>query len=222
MSEALNVLVMGFEPFEQDTINPAWEIARTLDGWSFESAGRTVRVQGRQLPCVFGASIVALKEAMAQCTPQLVVCLGLAGTRNEITPERIAMNVDDARIPDHAQAQPIDVPVIDGGPVAYWSTLPIKAIVRDLRAAGIPASVSNTAGSFVCNHIFYALMHALAEDGNRTRGGFVHVPLLPEQSARLPGTSSMALATQVAGIQQLLRTALTVQSDVRETGGKLH
>ena len=222
MSEALNILVMGFEPFEQDTINPAWELARALDGWSFESEGRTARVHGLQLPCVFGVSIAALKEAMAQHEPQLVVCLGLAGTRNEITPERVAINIDDARIRDHAQAQPIDVPVIEGGPVAYWSTLPIKAIVRDMRAAGIPASVSNSAGTFVCNHIFYALMHALAEGGNRVRGGFVHVPLLPEQSARLPGTSSMALATQVAGMKQLLRTALAVKADVRETGGKLH
>jgi pyroglutamyl-peptidase len=222
MSEAVNILVMGFEPFEQDTINPAWEVARALEGWSFESEGRTARVHGLQLPCVFGASIAALKEAMAQHQPQLVVCLGLAGTRNEITPERVAINIDDARIRDHALAQPIDVPVVEGGPAAYWSTLPIKAIVRDLRAAGVPASVSNSAGTFVCNHVFYALMHALAADGNRARGGFVHLPLLPEQSARLPGTSSMALSTQVEGIQQLLRTALTVQADVLETGGKLH
>lgn len=222
MNEALNILVMGFEPFEQDTINPAWEIARALDGWSFEVEGRTARVHGMQLPCVFGVSIATLRAAMAQHQPQLVVCLGLAGTRNEITPERVAINIDDARILDHAQAQPIDVPIVEGGPVAYWSTLPIKAIVRDLRAAGIPASVSNTAGTFVCNHIFYALMHALAQEGDRTRGGFVHVPLLPEQSARLPGTSSMALSTQVEGIRQLLRTALTVKADVVETGGKLH
>lgn len=222
MGEALNILVMGFEPFEQDTINPAWEVARALDGWSFESAGRAVRVQGLQLPCVFGASIAALQDAMARHSPQLVVCLGLAGGRSEITPERVAINIDDARIPDHAQAQPIDVPIVDGGPAAYWSTLPIKAIVRDLRAAGIPASVSNTAGTFVCNHVFYALMHVLAEAGDGARGGFVHLPLLPEQSARLPGTPSMALATQIEGIQQLLRTALAVQADVRETGGKLH
>ncbi|MNV77068.1 Pyrrolidone-carboxylate peptidase [compost metagenome] len=171
---------------------------------------------------MFGAAATALREAMAQHAPQLVVCTGLAGSRTEITPERVAINVDDARIPDNAGGQPIDEAIAADGPVAYWSSLPIKAIVRDLRAAGIPASVSNSAGTFVCNHIFYALMHALAEGGHRARGGFVHLPLLPEQAARIPGAPSMALATQVAGMQQLLRTALAVKADVRETGGKLH
>ncbi|QKV53439.1 pyroglutamyl-peptidase I [Comamonas antarctica] len=222
MSEALNILLTGFEPFERDTVNASWEVARALDGWTFAFEGRMATVQALQLPCVFGASATALRAAIAQHAPQLVVCLGLAGTRTEITPERVAINVDDARIPDNAGGQPIDEPIAAEGPVAYWSTLPIKAIVRDLRAAGVPASVSNTAGSFVCNHIFYALMHALAQQGNRARGGFVHLPLLPEQAARLPGAPSMALATQVEGIQQLLRTALSVQADVRETGGKLH
>ncbi|WP_159912892.1 pyroglutamyl-peptidase I [Pantoea sp. 18069] len=228
MNEALNptmtILLTGFEPFDQDSVNPSWEVARALAGWTFEAEGRTARVHAVQLPCVFGAAAEALQQALGECAPQLVVCLGLAGSRSDITPERVAINVNDARIPDNAGAQPIDTPVAENGPAAYWSTLPIKAIVRDLRAAGIPASVSNTAGSFVCNHVFYALMHALAQGspGARTRGGFVHLPLLPQQAARIPGAPSMALATQVEGMQQLLRTALTVQADVLETGGKLH
>lgn len=222
MSESLNILLTGFEPFERDTLNPSWEVARALDGWSFELEGRTARVRALQLPCVFGTSAAALREAMAQLQPQLVVCLGLAGGRTEITPERVAINVDDARIPDNAGGQPIDEAIADAGPVAYWSTLPIKAIVRDMRAAGVPASVSNTAGSFVCNHVFYALMHALARAGQGARGGFVHLPLLPQQAVQRPGMPSMALETQVEGIRQLLRTALTVKADVRETGGKLH
>ncbi|MCD2512131.1 pyroglutamyl-peptidase I [Comamonas endophytica] len=222
MSESLNILLTGFEPFERDTLNPSWEVARALDGWSLELEGRTARVHAVQLPCVFGASAEALREAMARLQPHLVVCMGLAGGRTEITPERVAINVDDARIPDNAGGQPIDEAIADGGPVAYWSTLPIKAIVRDMRAAGVPASVSNTAGSFVCNHVFYALMHALARDGQGVRGGFVHLPLLPQQAVHRPGLPSMALETQVEGMRQLLRTALTVQADVRETGGKLH
>jgi pyroglutamyl-peptidase len=116
------------------------------------------------------------------------------------------------------------VPVVPGAPAAYFSTLPIKAIVRDMRAAGVPASVSNTAGTFVCNHVFYALMHRLATRPElaAARGGFVHLPCLPEQAARLGDTPSMALATQIEGLRSLLRTALTVREDARETGGQLH
>lgn len=218
----MNIVLTGFEPFDQDTVNPSWEVARALAGWTLEAGGVSATVHAVQLPCVFGQAARVLRQAMQEHQPQLVVCLGLAGTRSDITPERVAINVDDARIPDNAGAQPIDQPVVADGPVAYWSTLPIKAIARDLRAAGIPVSVSNTAGSFVCNHVFYALMHALTSQGLQARGGFVHVPLLPQQAARIPGAPSMALATQVEGIQVLLRTALTVQDDVQETAGKLH
>ncbi len=219
-----NILLTGFEPFDQDTLNPSWEVARALSGWTCEAEGRMARVHALQLPCAFGVAADALRAAMQECEPELVVCLGLAGGRTDIAPERVAINVDDARIPDNAGAQPIDQPVVADGPVAYWSTLPIKAIARDLRAAGIPVSVSNTAGSFVCNHVFYALMHALAQNdqGLQVRGGFVHLPLLPQQAARLAGGPSMALATQIEGIRQLLRTALTVPVDVQETAGKLH
>ena len=220
------ILLTGFEPFDQDTLNPSWEVARALAGWTLEAGGVSAReqavVHALQLPCVFGQAAQVLRQSMKALQPQLVVCLGLAGTRSEITPERVAINIDDARIPDNAGVQPIDQPVVADGPVAYWSTLPIKAIARDLRAAGIPASVSNTAGSFVCNHVFYALMHVLAEQGAQARGGFVHLPLLPQQAARIPGAPSMALATQVEGIQVLLRTALAVKTDVQETAGKLH
>lgn len=214
------ILLTGFEPFERDTVNPSWEVARALDGWVCEGA----EAKAVQLPCVFGRAIEVLDGALAECRPALVVALGLAGTRLEITPERVAINVDDARIADNAGGRPIDQPVIAGAPAAYFSTLPIKAIVRDLRAAGVPASVSNTAGTFVCNHIFFALMHRLATRPElaSARGGFVHLPCLPEQAARLAGVPSMALATQVEGLRTLLRTALAVGQDVRETGGQLH
>jgi pyroglutamyl-peptidase len=177
-----------------------------------------------QLPCVFGAAIERLDQALAASQPRLVVCLGLANGRMAISPERVAINVDDARIADNAGRQPIDAPVISGAPAAYFSTLPIKAIVRDLLAAGVPAAVSNTAGTFVCNHIFFALMHRLATRPELAgvRGGFVHLPCLPEQAARLPNTPSMALATQIEGLRRLVRTALTVRRDVRETGGQIH
>ena len=187
-------------------------------------------MRAAQLPCVFGDAVVRLQAAIAQWQPVLVICLGLAGGRSEITPERVAINVDDARIPDNAGRQPVDTAVQLHGPVAYFSTLPIKAMVRSLRAEGIPASVSNTAGTFVCNHVFYALMHHLAQgttnegrpQASAARGGFIHVPALPELAARHPGMPSMALATQVRGLQVSIETALSVVDDVREVGGALH
>jgi pyroglutamyl-peptidase len=215
------VLVTGFEPFEGDAVNPSWKVARALDGWACEGA----QVKAVQLPCVFGRAIERLDQALDEWQPELVVGLGMAGGRSEISPERVAINVDDARIPDNAGQRPIDVAVVAGAAAAYFSTLPIKAIVRDLRAAGVPASVSNTAGTFVCNHVYYALMHRMATRPALAgaRGGFVHLPCLPEQAARLPGAPpSMALATQVEALRTLLRTALTVHEDVRESAGRLH
>lgn len=211
------VLVTGFEPFDQDPVNPSWEVARALDGW--DGGGATVRAV--QLPCVFGLAVERLDQALARWQPRLVVGLGLAAGRSEWTPERVAINCDDARIPDNAGRQPVDQAVVQGGPAAYFSTLPVKAIVQSLRAAGLPASVSNTAGTFVCNHVFYALMHRLAERPG-VRGGFVHVPALPEQAARHPGLPSMALDTQVQALRVTLRTALAVTEDIVVAGGQLH
>lgn len=211
------VLVTGFEPFDRDTVNPSWEVAAALDGWVCEGA----TVHAVQLPCVFGLAAERLDQALQQWRPQLVVGLGLAGGRCEWQPERVAINCDDARIPDNAGRQPIDTAVVPGGPAAHFSSLPIKAIVQALRAAGLPASVSNTAGTFVCNHVFYALMHRLAGLPG-VRGGFVHVPCLPEQAARHPGMPSMALATQVEALRVTVRTALAVQQDIVAVGGQIH
>jgi pyroglutamyl-peptidase len=214
------VLLTGFEPFGGESVNPSWEIARALDGWELE--GRAVRAV--QLPCAFGDALRTLDAALATHRPELVVCLGQAGGRAEISIERAALNVDDARIPDNLGRQPIDAAVVPDGPAAYFSTLPIKALARDLRAAGVAAAVSNTAGTFVCNHVFYALMHRLATSPAlaRTRGGFVHVPFTPEQVAGKADVPSMALATQIDGIRHALRSAIRTRDDVRETAGREH
>lgn len=220
-----DVLVTGFDPFDRDSINPSWEAARALDGWRFELPdGQAVRVHARRMPCAFGAALQALDEAIDELRPQLVLAIGQAGGRSEITPERVAINVDDGRICDNAGCQPIDVPVIEGAPAAYFSTLPIKALVRELRASGIPAAVSNTAGTFVCNHLFFGLMHRIATRHlpGGLRGGFIHIPLLPEQAARLPGgLPSLPLEMVVEALRISVRTALLVREDVRETGGTL-
>ena len=215
----MNVLLTGFEPFEQEAINPSWEAVRALDGWRHDGAV----VHARRISCVFGAALRELDAAIDELQPQLVLAIGLAGGRSEITPERVAINVDDGRICDNAGCQPIDVPVVAGAPAAYFSSLPIKAMVRDLRAAGIPAAVSNTAGTFVCNHLFFGLMHRIAtRPVAGMRGGFIHIPYLTGQAARLPGQPSMALETLVAGLRIAIATALSVREDVLETGGQLH
>jgi pyroglutamyl-peptidase len=218
-AKPINVLLTGFDPFELETVNPSWDAVRALDGWK---VGRAT-VHARQVPCVFGEAIDVLARAMDELQPQLVLCIGQAGGRAEFTPERIAINIDDARTADNKGREPIDVPVVPGAPAAYFSTLPIKAMVRDLRAAGVPASVSNSAGTFVCNHIFYGLMHRIATHPvPGQRGGFIHIPYLPEQAARFPGAPSMSLETMVKALRIAVTTALAVKHDVAETGGQLH
>jgi len=168
-------------------------------------AGR--RVVGAVLPCVFGRAGKELQRLLRQHRPAVVVCLGLAESRAEITPERVAINVDDARIPDNAGRTPVDRPVIGGAPAAYWSTLPVKAMVAALRARGLPASVSNSAGTFVCNHVFFRLMHALRRRRG-VSGGFVHVPPGEECGDAGKGRSGLPLETMVAAVAILLAVAV--------------
>lgn len=186
------VLLTGFEPFGGETLNPSELAVRALDGQIL--AGR--RVVGAVLPCVFGAAGTRLLELIKTHRPELVVCVGQAGGRAEISLERVAINVDDATQPDNAGACPSDRPIVPDGPTAYWTTLPIKALVTALHAVGLPAKVSQTAGTFVCNHLFYCLMHAL-RNRPEVRGGFVHVPFLPEQATRLPGNPPSLTLPQI-------------------------
>jgi len=196
----MRILLTGFEPFGGQSLNPSWEVARALHGLQLQGA----QVVAVQLPCVFARALPALQQALSQHTPGIVLALGQAEGRCDFSVERVAINVMDARIPDNAGAQPIDVPVIAGGPAAYFSTLPIKSLVAGLRASGFPASVSQTAGTFVCNQVFYGLQHALMDHG--VHSGFMHLPLLPEQAAHWPGPSlpSWSVNLQVAGVRQAL------------------
>jgi pyroglutamyl-peptidase len=196
----VRILVTGFEPFGGQSLNPSWEVARALHGWTLEGA----QITSVQLPCVFAQALPALQQALAQHRPDIVLALGQAEGRCDFSVERVAINVMDARIADNAGAQPIDVPVIAGGPAAYFSTLPIKSLVAGLKAAGFPASVSQTAGTFVCNQVFYALQHTLA--GLGVHSGFVHLPLLPEQAAHWKGPSlpSWPASLQIAAVQHAL------------------
>jgi len=208
------ILVTAFGPFGGDTVNPSLLIARQLDGVTVAGA----RVVAVELPCVFHQALSALDEALARTRPGLAVALGLAAGREGLSIERVAINVDDARIPDNAGVQPVDEAIAKAGPAAWFSTVPIKAIVAALQEAGVPASVSQTAGTFVCNHVFYGLQQRLA--GTGVRSGFIHVPLLPEQAERYPGKPVLALPEQVRGVRLALEVALTHQgADLRLAGG---
>ncbi|AOR36500.1 pyroglutamyl-peptidase I [Streptomyces fodineus] len=213
------VLITGFAPFDGQRVNPSWQAASLVAAGP--PAGLTVTAT--ELPCVFGRSIDALRNALHASAPDLVLCLGQAGGRHGVTVERVAVNVADARIPDNAGNQPIDEPVIPGGPAAYFSTLPIKACVAALRAAGVPAAVSNTAGTFVCNHVAYGLGHLIATEFPHARGGFVHVPWAPEQVT--DGTApALEPGTVAHGLRALLLAAAETpaEHDLKVTEGATH
>jgi pyroglutamyl-peptidase len=212
------ILLTGFEPFNKETINPSWEAVRQLDGWHEGEFA----VHVRQLPVVFGHALKVLHQAVEELQPSIVIAVGQAGGRVDMSVERIAINVDDAPVPDNQQRQIVDQPIVNGGPAAYFSTLPIKAIVHELREAGLPASVSQTAGTFVCNHVFYGLMHQAHEWGTTMRAGFIHIPYLPQQAAQHPGFASMKLEDVVEGLRIAVRTTLAHTVDLREAGGLTH
>jgi pyroglutamyl-peptidase len=211
------VLLTGFEPFNGAAINPSWEAVRALDGWS----GPGFAVVARQLPCVFGTALDVLRESIAGVRPDIVIAVGQAGGRSEISLERVAINVDDASIRDNAGNQPVDTPVAADGPAAYFTTLPVKAIVNALRLRGFPSGVSQTAGTFVCNHVFYGLMHHAV--GQPLKAGFIHVPFLPEQAADRPERPpSMALRDIVDALRIAVEVAVVTETDTQEVGGATH
>ncbi|WP_421555297.1 pyroglutamyl-peptidase I [Pseudomonas kitaguniensis] len=209
------VLLTGFEPFDQDVINPSWEAVRRLEGVQL---GEGVQIVARRLPCTFATAGECLTRLIAELNPAMVIATGLAPGRGDISIERVAINVNDARIPDNLGEQPIDKPVVADGPAAYFTTLPIKAMVKAVREAGIAAAVSQTAGTFVCNQVFYLLQHALA--GTPVRSGFIHVPSLPEQVADTR-QASMPLETLVEGLRVAVLAAWVTKVDVVQSGGQV-
>lgn len=214
MRSPSSVLVTGFDPFGGSKVNPSWQAVHALNGRVV--AGR--KLIGAELPTIFGTSLRRLAALMDEHRPELVICTGQAGGRGAISLERVAINVDDARIPDNAGAKPIDTPIVADGPAAYFTSLPIKAMLMALLQQGINAEVSQTAGTFVCNHVFYGLMHTLAQpQWAGVRGGLVHVPFLPEQ-----GQPSMRVDEIVEGLALGIEVALAVHRDIRKEAGALN
>ncbi|WP_343291536.1 pyroglutamyl-peptidase I [Vibrio harveyi] len=208
------VLIIGFEPFGGESINPALEAVKRLNGRKLDG-GEVVMCQ---VPVTRYESIEAVIESIELHQPDIVITVGQAAGRTAITPERVAINVDDFRIPDNGGHQPIDEPVIPGGPDAYFTTLPIKAITRALQQENIPCQVSNTAGTFVCNHLFYGVQHYLRDKS--VRHGFVHIPLLPEQDSS-GNQPTMSLDVIVEGLARLAQVAIDNESDIAVTAGQI-
>lgn len=211
-----SVLVTGFEPFDGEGLNPSWEICKALPA----SIG-AARVHTLRVPTVFRAAIESVAAEVERLSPDVVLCLGQAGGRPALSVERVGINVDDARIPDNAGAQPIDQPIAANGPAAYFATVPVKAMVAGIREAGVPAAVSNSAGTFVCNHLLYGVLHYLAASGRAARAGFIHVPWLDTQAAGRAGAPSMALATMVRGVEAAVAAAVLHREDLRLAEGAL-
>lgn len=209
------VLLTGFDAFGGEAANPSWDAVLALNGMRIAEHELVVG----QLPTRFAQASTVLDELIARHDPALVLCVGQAGGRAELSLERVALNLDDARIPDNAGAQPVDRPIVPGAPTAYLSTLPLKAMLAALHGAGIPAAVSQTAGTFVCNHVFYWLMHQIATAAPARRGGFVHIPYAPEQVVGKVGTPSMTRAFVVAGLQVCVETALGTVEDITLAAG---
>jgi pyroglutamyl-peptidase len=196
----LKVLVTAFEPFGGERVNSSLEALRRLP----PRVGR-LEIGTAPLPTSYSRSLPALEAAIAAAQPALVLCTGQAGDRSALCVERVAVNVQDARIPDNDGEQPIDAPVIKGGPAAYLATLPVRAAVAALRAAELPAQVSMSAGTFVCNHVFYGLMHLAARRPAAFRAGFLHVPALPGTAGN--AAEGMALDSIVLGITTVLEAS---------------
>lgn len=203
------VLLTGFEPFGGSDENPSQRLVRAI----VSGPPPGVDLRTAVLPVTYAESAEALRAAVRQHRPDIVISAGLAGGRAEISVERVAINVDDSPIPDNAGAMRVDQPVIPGGPAAYFASIPIKAVATAIRAAGVPAHVSQTAGTFLCNHVFYVASHLAAAEFPDMKVGFLHVPWLPEQVAQRPGEPSMALQILVTGVRAAIAAAAQVTED---------
>lgn len=211
----MKLLLTAFDPFGGDAVNPALEAVKLV-----QTKIDDVDVVKLEVPTVFHKSIDKVAEAIEREKPDAVLCIGQAGGRFELTPERVAINVDDARIKDNEGQQPIDVPIFEDGENAYFATLPIKAMVKSIRESGIPASVSNSAGTFVCNHLMYGVLYTLAKKYPDVRGGFMHVPFIPDQVIDRPSTPSMNMRDIAHGIEAAIRAIGKYSKDIATVEGK--
>ena len=214
----MKILVTGFDPFGGETVNPALEAVKSLP-----SEIHGAEVHWVAIPTVFYKAAEVLETAIVRYQPDAVLCIGQAGGRASLTPERVAINQDDARIPDNQGNQPIDTPIRQDGQAAYFSTLPIKAMEQAIKEAGLPATVSNTAGTFVCNHLMYQALYLADKKFPHMKSGFMHIPYMTEQVVNKPNTASMNLTDIVRGIEAAIGAIVDYKDkDIKLVGGTTH
>lgn len=200
------VLVTAFEPFAGETINPSSEVARAIQQIKFETA----EVHTLVLPVERFKAIDLALDRVRKLEPKVVIMLGEGSRRFRVTPERVAINVDDFRIADNAGNQPVGEPIVEDAPVGYFSTLPIYEIVGRLKEAKIPSAISNSAGTYLCNRIFYSMMHFIAEEGLDIRAGFIHLPYMHEQTIEKPiDYPSLSRETLIEAVRLSIEASLT-------------
>lgn len=212
----MKVLITGFDPFGGESINPALEAVKQLPDTI--AGSEVIKIE---IPTVFRKSLEIIEENIIKHNPDIVISVGQAGGRVGITPERVAVNIDDARIPDNESNQPIDLPIFEDGENAYFSTLPIKAMVEEMKAGEIPGYISNTAGTFVCNHVMYGILYMAAKKYPKIKGGFIHVPYIPSQVLDKPSMPSMSISNIVEGLTLCIKAAVSKNEDVKVTGGTI-
>ena len=214
----MKILVTGFDPFGGEKVNPALEAVKSLP-----SVIHGAEIRWVEIPTVFYQSAEILETEIVRYQPDVVLCIGQAGGRAGLTPERVAINQDDARIPDNQGNQPIDTPIRLDGEAAYFSTLPIKAMVQAINEVGLPATVSNTAGTFVCNHLMYQALYLADKKFPNMRAGFMHIPYMTEQVVNKPNTASMCLRDIVRGIEAAIGAIVDYKDkDLKIVGGATH
>lgn len=212
----MKILITGFDPFGKETINPALEALKQLPAMILDA-----EIIKLEIPTVFHTSLEMIEDAIITYDPDVILSIGQAGGRSEITVERIGINCDDACIPDNEGNQMIDEPIDRNGPAAYFVNVPIKAMVENMKQAGIPASISNSAGTFVCNHVTYGVRHIIETKYPDKRSGFIHIPYLPAQVIEKKGQPSMALDTIVEGLIKAVEAIVETKEDRNITGGAI-
>jgi len=212
----MKILVSGFDPFGGEKVNPAIESVKKLPDTILGA-----EIIKLEIPTVIGKSIQKIEEAVELHKPDVVISVGQAGGRTDITVERVGVNVDDCRIPDNEGNQPIDEKIVKDGPDAYFVTLPIKAMVEHIQKKGVPASVSNTAGTFICNHVTYGVRHLAETKYPEMRTGFIHIPFLPQQVLDKKGMPSMELDVIVKGLVAAIEAVIQTDEDIKVTGGAI-
>ena len=213
----MKILITGFDPFRGEPVNPALEAVKLMKD---EIAG--AKIIKLEIPTVFRKSVEKIHEMMKAEQPDVVLSIGQAGGRFGVTPERVAINVDDARIKDNEGNQPVDTPIFTDGEAAYFSNLPVKAMVEAIKNKGLPSTLSNSAGTFVCNHVMYGVLYYIHKEFPNVRGGFIHVPFITDQVVTKPNVASMALADITEALEAAVEAIVKNQKDIHAIGGEIH